>query len=84
MNQKAQRTAYRVLAAFLLCFWAIAPLAAEGPVKQGKGVLDKPNGDPNITILNINNFTTFLRADGQGNHQVDDQSGGRLDRKSVV
>ena len=56
---------------------------AKGPDKKDLGQgqsLRKAAGTPVMTILNINNFTSFMRADGQGNHDVTDQSGGRYPR----
>ena len=43
-----------------------------------------PTGTPILSILNVNNFTSFYRADGQGNHQVDDQAGGRFPRGTAT
>ncbi len=42
--------------------------------------LRKTAGEPVMTILNINTFTSFMRADGQGNHDMTDRSGGRYPR----
>lgn len=81
MNQKAQRLAGGVLAILLLGLsfaFAAAGRSSNPPTPSG------PNGTPNITILNINNFTSFFRADGQGNHQVDDQAGGRFPRGTAT
>ncbi len=78
MNRKAQRFAYRVLVICLLGLWGLAFASAASLDKQhGRQHLSKTDGNPSITILNINSFTGFLRSDGQGNHQVDDQAGGR-------
>ena len=78
MNRKAQRFAYRVLMICLLGLWGMAVVtAASLDRRQGSQHLNKTDGTPSITILNINTITSFLRSDGQGNHQVDDQAGGR-------
>lgn len=83
MNQRAYRPTYRVLLICLLALVGFAVVFAANPDKQaGKGSLNKTAGTPVVTILNINNFTTFMRADGQGNHQVDDNSGGRFPRSA--
>lgn len=83
MNQKAYRPKYRVLLICLLALCGFGAAYAGNPDKQGStGSLNKTNGSPLVTILNINNFTTFMRADGQGNHQVDDQAGGRYPRSA--
>lgn len=37
-----------------------------------------------ITILNINNLTSYMRADGQGNHDVTDQAGLRYPRETAT
>ncbi len=84
MNQKAYSLTFRVLLICLLGVWGFSATFAAGPNKQlNKG--GSPNrtmGLPLVSILNINNFTTFMRADGQGNHQVDDQAGGRFPRNA--
>jgi hypothetical protein len=79
MNQNASWSKYCLLLIFLLVGSAIV-LAANRDGQNRSGSLYKTNGTPLVTILNINNFTSFLRADGQGNHQVDDQAGGRYPR----
>jgi hypothetical protein len=56
---------------------------AKGPDKKDLGQnqsLRKTAGEPVMTILNINNITSFMRADGQGNHDVTDQAGCRYPR----
>ena len=63
---------------FLCCF-EVRP--DEKP--RARNTLDGITGLPLLTILNINNFTSFYRADGQGNHQPDDQSGGRFPRNTA-
>ena len=78
MNRKAQRFAYRVLVICLLALWGIVVASAASlDRRQGGQHMSKTDGNPSITILNINTITSFLRSDGQGNHQVDDQAGAR-------
>ncbi len=48
-----------------------------------RNALNGITGSPLVTMFNINNFTSFYRADGQGNHQPDDQSGGRFPRNTA-
>ena len=51
---------------------------------------DKPahvhqtDGNPVLTNLNINNLTSFYRADGQGNHDQMDNAGGRFPRNTAT
>lgn len=68
---------------FAVVVLSLGVVVAKGPDKNNPGwnqSLLKASGDPQMTILNINNFTSFMRADGQGNHDVTDQSGGRFPR----
>jgi len=62
---------------------SLGMMFAKGPDKKDLGQnqsLRKTAGEPVMTILNINNITSFMRADGQGNHDVTDQAGGRYPR----
>ena len=75
---------------FLLLFaitWAVSTGVAR-ELEKGTSTRDqslmKTSGTPNMTILNINNFTSFMRADGQGNHDVTDQAGGRFPRGTAA
>lgn len=44
----------------------------------------RPLGTPVLTNLNINNLTSFYRADGQGNHDQTDNAGGRFPRNTAT
>jgi hypothetical protein len=81
MNQKAYTLMFRVLLICLLVLAGLTVSTATNPeVRNGGGGLSKAGGDSLMTILNINNFTTFMRADGQGNHDPANSAGGRYPR----
>lgn len=61
-----------------VCVLTFSAFAAEGPNKtnQKDGIqLSKATGSPIYQILNINNITTWMRADGQQNHSPTSDNG---------
>lgn len=86
------RSSFRLLVVQVIGFVFLAaqhlslPADAHAAQRSGSGSNSPsgPTGTPVISILNINNFTSFYRADGQGNHQVDDQAGGRFPRGTAT
>lgn len=61
--------------------WSEA-LGAERPARprDPSGSLYKPTGTPRYSILNINNFTSWMRADGISNHSPFADNGGYFPR----
>ena len=66
---------------FLLFFvCSAAAIASENSPRRSHQML----GSPLLTNLNINNLTSFYRADGQGNHDQMDNAGGRFPRNTAT
>src|SRR5512141_2290155 len=64
------------IAVLSLLFLTVATAAEKpGASKDGKQALGKVSGSPNYQILNINNITTWQRADGESNHSAGGDNG---------